>query len=253
MDLDALGKKVGLDAYDVGARLRPAFLTLFPLPLTAMTLWPAVWEGSNPVLTLVSSVGGFAVLVHLARDAGRKVEKRLGNRVGREHSARLLSHADDTLPRQTKERMHAFIEREGRLNVPSATDEQTAPDVAADDLLAGVTWLLEATRPTAKDTLIYQENIAYGFRRNARGLRTPALVIAFAALVVLGLATIAPTVVSVDRSVVIVPLLLTTALSLWWLIVVRDGWVCAASDNYAGRLLSAAERAIRTPDGQPIR
>jgi len=70
--------------------------------------------------------------------------------------------------------------------VPFPDKNQEANNrVAADEIYqSGVRWLLNHTRPedNKKFELIFKENVAYGFRRNALGIKSLGLVISVGSL-----------------------------------------------------------------------
>ena len=84
----------------------------------------------------------------------------------------------------TKQRYHAFLA--GKINVPFPDKNQEANNsMAADEVYqSGVRWLLNHTRPedNKKFELIFKENVAYGFRRNALGVKPLGLVISAGSL-----------------------------------------------------------------------
>ena len=181
-------RAVGLDRYDLMARLRPALFTLLPVFLVIGVRVPEIRTAVSGILSAATACGVTYLLVVLARWQGRALEARLGDRVGRLHSARLLTFADATFSRETKTRYHAFLARNGIL-LSSREEEQADPALAFDRTRSAVDWLLVYTRPKAKQSLLFDENISYGFMRNLRGLKPIAIGVVALMLVANGAVT----------------------------------------------------------------
>lgn len=159
------------DPYERQARLYPALLAGLPLIVAATVLY-----GSNSVLTATSTVvvscGGLYLLANIAREQGRRLEPILYEAWGGKPTTQLLRHRDRNIEGPTKRRYHEFLSRTVSLQFPSETEEVSNP-VAADEIYqSAVRWLLNHTRDKTKHKMIFDENVAYGFRRNAYGLKT---------------------------------------------------------------------------------
>jgi len=103
----------------------------------------------------------------------------LVNRRGGQPSLLFLRHRDKSINAPTKQRYHALLRSRG---LPVSTKEEEAADPTAADGLyqSAIDWLLEQTRDTRKFSLLLNENIDYGFRRNLLGLKPIALVVSVA-------------------------------------------------------------------------
>ena len=116
--------------------------------------------------------------------AGKRLEEIPYREWGGKPTTQLLRHRDNTIEGVTKQRYHAFLA--GKINVPFPDKNQEANNsVAADEVYqSGVRWLLNHTRPedNKKFELIFKENVAYGFRRNALGVKPLGLVISAGSL-----------------------------------------------------------------------
>lgn len=84
----------------------------------------------------------------------------------------------------TQDGYHAFLA--SKINVPFPDqDEEVKNPAAADEVYqSGVRWLLNHTRPedNKKFDLIFKENVAYGFRRNALGVKPLGLAVSVGSL-----------------------------------------------------------------------
>lgn len=161
---------LNLDRYDRNARLQPALLVLLPLLVLAGVWYPAARTGYGWLLSLMVVCGATYLMAQFARSRGRALEAQWGDRIGRRHSVRLLSHADREIPAAQKMRVAEWVRAHGP-GLPSEEDERRDPVEAAERRAVGMAWLLEATRPEAAESLLLNENVSYGFWRNMRGLR----------------------------------------------------------------------------------
>ena len=245
MDWDQVLKANGVDRYDRNARLYPAFLCLLPI-FSVVALWmPQVWTLLGGLVALAVGCGLTFFLAQLVRYLGRQVEKKLGKQVGRAHSAVLLSHSDVRITAGTKARYHQYLAKHG-IKVPDARAEADDPAVAKQSFRSAIDWLLVHTRSQAKTSMLLNENIAYGFRRNLLGVKPVALVLLVLAL----LGNLYLLLVRDDQArgvaAGLVDLLLLLALVVW-LFIVRASFVEDASLAYAQRLFDLCDGAQATP------
>jgi len=119
-------------------------------------------------------------MTNVCRQLGKRLEERLFRDWGGKPTTQLPRHRDRTIEAVTKRRYHLFLAN--KINEPFPSKEQEAADaVAADEIYqSGIRWLLNHTRPddSKKFEMLFKENIAYGFRRNALGVKLVGLIIA---------------------------------------------------------------------------
>ena len=233
-------RAVGLDRYDLSARLRPALFALIPVFLVVGFQVPEARTTAGAVISATTACGVTYFLALLARRLGRALEQRLGERIGRRHSARLLMLDDPTFALETKKRYYAFLTRKG-LTLSTFDEERADPALALDRTRSAVDWLLIYTKPDAKKTLLFDDNIGYGFIRNLRGLKPFAIGIVVAAMLANGALVAAAwhdRAAMIGGSVLEAVLLIDLAL---WVFLVTDAAVGQASLAYAQRLLSQCE------------
>jgi hypothetical protein len=246
LEMEDFIKSMGMDRYDRNARLKPALLVLLPL-LSVVVIWfPQVWTIFGTLVALAASCGLTLLLAQLARQRGRDLEHKLGDKIGRRHSARLLSFTDETLSATTKGRYHAYLAQHGHA-LPSHDGELKDPEGAADQRRSAIDWLLEHTRANAKASMLLDENIAYGFRRNLLGLKP----VAIASLVFANAGNalcliLLPTPSALFWSGVFLQVMLLLALVVW-VRYVSEKFVEDASLSYAQRLLAQCELATGQP------
>jgi hypothetical protein len=166
-----------LDAYSLRARLFPAILATAPA-IAALALLIS-WERialSNIVVTTTLVVLVFA-LADFARRLGLRVEPRLYAEMGGKPSVTMFRRSDAAIETSTKNRYRAFIARMINERPPTVQQESANPQNADTFYEACGTWLRANTRDPKKFSLLFNENVGYGFRRNLFGLRWPALTI----------------------------------------------------------------------------
>ena len=235
---------LGLDKYGFQARLRPALLSLFPVFVTVAVWAPALYEIAGSLVGLAVACGLMVACSHFARMRGRTIQDRLVKEWGGLPTTLWLRQSDAHLEIETKQRYFDFFEKNVPNWIPPTPEEEAAdPDRADSRYASAVRWLLEYTRDTKQYPLVFTENISYGFRRNALGLKSVAIILALASIgysagmlygATLGaiLANQFP-----QLAVGVVSFLLL----LWWTFGVTKSWVRDAADAYAKALLSACD------------
>ena len=243
--LEALLRGIGLDRYDLNARLKPALLALAPVFLMVAVWVPQARSMIGAGVGVATAFGLTILLAQVTRRLGRALERRLGDRAGRMHSARLLTFADGTFAPETKGRYHDFLRASG-IATSTADEERDAPDVAFTRARSAVDWLLVHTQPNAKRSLLFEDNVAYGFMRNVLALKPLAVPIAVGALIADGGLVAAflrdrPAVIKGSATGVALVIVV-----LAWLFLVREIAVREASLAYAQRLFNQCETPERT-------
>ncbi|ACS43220.1 hypothetical protein [Methylorubrum extorquens] len=233
-------RSVGLSRYELNARLKPALLALLPVIIVALFWYPGAWSIVGSVVAAASACGVLYGIAQLARYRGRIAEHKLNRQVGRNHTARLLTHSDETIVAETKVRYHAYLRTHDKvLSTPS--EEQLEPELAFRRARSTVDWLLEHTRMGANASLLLDENVAYGFQRNLYGLKPFGIGLCIVALVA-HVVLLAMTIVDGERfwlGVAVCGLLFV--ILFVWLVFVTKAAVAEASLAYAQRLLANCE------------
>lgn len=235
------GLDFGLDSYDLNARLKPALFAVLPALLVVAVWSPTVWTVSGGLLGLFVTCGSTYLMSRVARYLGRRVEEDMIAADGPLPSVRALRHRDTILDGQTKARYHAYLRLRGIL-LPSAEQELLDPVAADGDYASASKHLLELTRDRKRFPLIFKENVDYGFRRNAVGLRGIALAIIILALAfnTVGFALQLFQGGGANWAAVALELVLIACLCAWTFVVNLD-FVRDAAVAYAIRLLAACE------------
>ncbi|WP_222611400.1 hypothetical protein [Undibacterium sp. CY21W] len=164
-----------LDAYSLRARLFPAIIAAAPA-LAALALLIS-WKSfglSNLVATLGLLVLLFAI-ADLSRSRGKAIEGKLYAEHGGMPSISMFRRNDTTLDAGSKDRYREFLAGKLGVAVPTVHEENT--DHGAADAFYGQcgNWLRQNTRDTKKFSILFSENVTYGFRRNLLGVKMLAL------------------------------------------------------------------------------
>jgi hypothetical protein len=232
-----------LDPYARQARLAPALIVLLPLILLVMVWFPASWTLWGTIISVACSCGLIFLLAQIARDRGKRLEPALFAGWGGKPSVALMRHRDLRLDVHTKDRYRAFLASELKLTFPTAAAEDADPNNADQVYDSATAWLLTRTRDTQKFSLLFRENISYGFRRNLWGLKPIGIVVSLGSTAVSSAAIIFR-----YYSAGITPSLEVASLTIiaWifliiWLFVVTRSWVRVPADAYGLQLLAACD------------
>ncbi|WP_415912781.1 hypothetical protein [Neptuniibacter sp. QD37_11] len=234
------------DRYSLNARVRPALLALLPLTVSIYALFPDLYElfaGAVSVLVIFGFVTGLA---HFARYRGRIIEKKLFDAWGEKPTTRMLRHSDSSIDPVTKARYHNYLaENINGWAAPTNDEEAENPRKADHAYAAAVTWLLEQTRDLNRFSMLFNENISYGFRRNCYGIKWFGVSLSSlpSALISIWYYTqlTSPNELPFEQSVLIVCFGLSLLMGLWWMLLVNKAWVKDASESYALRLLASCD------------
>lgn len=163
------------DAYSIRARLFPAIIAAAPA-LAALTLLIS-WKTFG-LSNVVASLGVLVLLWAIAdfsRARGRAIEGELYAERGGLPSITMFRRNDPTIDGGSKDRYRAFLA--GELGVAAPTPADESADQAAADAFYGQcgNWLRQNTRDSKKFSILFAENITYGFRRNLLGVKGLAL------------------------------------------------------------------------------
>jgi hypothetical protein len=183
MTLDNIVSKV-TDPYERPARLYPALLALLPLLAVIMLLYGPKATALTGAATVAVSCGALYLTTNLCRELGKRLEEKLFQKWGGKPTTQLLRHRDNRIEGVTKRRYHSFLASKINVTFPDKDQEAKDPAAADDIYQSGVRWLLNHTRPedNKKFDLLFKENVAYGFRRNALGVKPFGLVISIGSL-----------------------------------------------------------------------
>jgi hypothetical protein len=242
---------VGFDRYDLRARLTPAFLVLLPPLFAYCSLRPSGWDSLASALALLPALGIWYLMANVTRSRGRRVEPELWIAWGGAPSTQAMRYAGGFTDRHTLARYHRILGKKAGLKMPSEQDEQRDPKAADAVYDSALRWLREQTRDEKSFPMLKDENIQYGFRRNAYGVRwfgVGACLLALAGAIAhylmrtdpsaLTWRTFAATVTIAES----LSVALATLMALVWAAYFTREQVRDAAFAYATALLSACEK-----------
>lgn len=231
-----------VDKYAFNARIVPALIVLLPIGLSLATLFPNKFAGWDIIVWLGTSAGLAIFLEQLARDRGKRKEPELYRLWGGKPSTRMLRHKDSTMSALTVARYHEKLTRIIPIRMPTLEEETKDPS-AADAVYDSCGDFLRArTRDKEKFSLVSEENINYGFRRNLWGMKAVAVTLNILSMFLV-FTQIHPhgTETTSVKPVALVALILDVSFLMIWLFVIKPDWVKTAAEAYAGQLLSAID------------
>ncbi|WP_331452983.1 hypothetical protein [Streptomyces sp. SS162] len=205
-----------------------------------MVLIPSLANWNKLWLLLVAS-GALALIDHIVRDKGRKVQGDLWDSWGGPPTTQALRHAgavNQALLSRRHKQLSLLLEEQ----MPNRRQELRNPQKADEKYEMAVRYLIARTRDTSRFHLVFLENCHYGFRRNMYGMRAVGLVISLS----VGAGTLGTLAASLYDFVVwksgfAVVSVISFLLFVFWWRVVNSAWVRSAANNYAERLLDSLD------------
>lgn len=249
-----IGKFTGgvSDAYDRAARLYPGLIALSPI----VVMIPCVFGQQNVLLssltTLAASCGCAYALTRVVRNAGHRLQPLLFSAWGGAPTTQLLRHANEHFDVHTKDRFHKTIAKGLGKKMPTAASEKADPQAADEMYRAAAVWLIHQTRDARKFPLVLKENAAFGFHRNAFGIRKAGIAVALGCLVF----CIAFAAIENDGALQKAPASLwisavySASLLAAWMLVFTEEAVKRAGFSYAERLCQCLD-SIGAPKTRP--
>jgi hypothetical protein len=163
------------DAYSLRARLFPAIVAAAPaLAALALLISWRSFDLSTIVATLALTVL-LSALADLTRRRGRAIERALFDKQGGKPSIVMFRRGDATIEEGSKERYRRFLGTKLGIAVPTRPQEEDDQKSADSFYEQCGVWLRNNTRDTKKFSLLFNENVTYGFRRNLLGVKWVAL------------------------------------------------------------------------------
>jgi len=228
-----------MDKYSLFARIYP--MVIFFLPIVVIGVSYSVVNDSY--IQSLSSIGITSVLTYflsqVGRDRGKKKETKLWEKWGGMPSVQILRPSNERIDPHTKARYIAKLK-----NVCPAEPTSDQMEYEDSQFHTWTKFLISKTRDTKKFTLLFKENINYGFRRNLWALKPLAIwFIIFCIFSNYVYQSIKEGIIAFSSfpiSFYITQLALLTILFLWSIIITPD-WVKIPAFAYAERLLETIE------------
>jgi hypothetical protein len=240
------------DQYRKKARLLPVRLLVLPVVLGAGVLVITltgnlnVFErlGVGALTGLLSSFGLNSLLEQFGRDQGKKKEPQLWASWGGSPTTQMLRHRDRTMSNRTmRQRYHEKLASLlSNVHIPTSKEEANDPAGADNVYEACTRYLINQTRDTEKFSLIFEENINYGFRRNLWGMRPAGIMLAVIGIIV-ALCTTYLAWIKTDPLWIVGAgaTIVNTCFLVWWILRITPSWVFVPAKAYAERLLEACD------------
>lgn len=231
------------DTYERKARLYPALLLVAPVAVASIAIFSSRISAVQSFTGALLVLGGAFLFAQLARDAGKKGEMILFAKWDGQPSVAIFRHRDARINAVTKLRYHkklASLVKEAK--APSIESESKYPADADSVYSAWSHYLRVHTRDTKKFSLLFHENISYGYRRNIWGLRPVGTALASLSLVacIVRAVSLFQSVGVVDEALLGASLFALILLALWVFRFTAD-WVKIPADAYAARLAESTE------------
>ena len=240
-----------LDPYDRPARLYPGLLVFAPLAVLLVSFYGMAQIIASSIVSILGFCGVAYALGRVARDAGKRIQDKLFAKWGGAPTIQMLRHRDTLIDIHTKERFHEVLSQGIGKTMPS-TETELADPVAADELYRAATvWLISQTRNAKEFPLVFKENVAFGFHRNALGMRSIGVSVSVICLVwlllhikVLEFSTpfFAPEKIGDMSPSDLVSLVISALMLTAWLLLFNESSVKRAGFSYAERLLQSCDR-----------
>lgn len=224
------------DPYERKARLYPALICLFPIMIDVSISYPKVFSTLSGFVALGLAVGLLELLSNLARDRGKSLEAGLYKEWGGMPSVTIFRHSDNRIPSPAKLKYHEVLSEISKINAPSKEYELQQPTQADEIYLSWSDYLRGKTRDQKKYSLLFKENINYGFRRNVLGIKWLCVLSSFIAVAILFF----PVCNGAEITNIIIAATLLCMLYLYvFLFVVKASWVKVVAEAYGKQLIEA--------------
>jgi hypothetical protein len=241
------------DSYNRRARLWPMYFVLLPLGLAVAVWIPFTKEALATLGGLVLTLGLSMFLTQIARDMGKRKEPELWGMWGGRPSTAALSYRACTVTVHTLKRYHDRLRKLlPDLKVPTSKEEEEQDVAAADAAYDSCgEYLRERTRDKKTYALLFEENVAYGYRRNVWGMKPAGIASALIGLSVClwKLGRVWYVTKELHTTALLSATFCATMLT-FWLLRVNPDWVRLAADAYSTRLLASCE-TLEEPNPKP--
>jgi hypothetical protein len=232
------------DAYTIRARVFPAIVAA--IPALAMLVLLFSWTG--PAISSGLATLGLVVILYVfsdfARSQGKKLEPRIYEVQGGKPSVTMMRRNDASLDADLKDRYRAFLAGKLKRVAPTAAEEEQNRAAADAFYEQAGTWLRENTRDTRRFSVLFNENITYGYRRNLLGLKWVALGLNLIVSAVCAYLLWRNSPININDSFtghVFVVLVVAAIHAVYIITVVRQSSVVAAARTYARQLILSTE------------
>lgn len=226
------------DPYERKARIYPALLCLLPIVVAVSIKFPELYTSLSGLVALVVAFGGLHLLAQIARDGGKQLEQGLFDCWGGMPSVSIFRYRNDIIPAPEKMVIHQLLSDKTKVKAPTLKLENDHPEDADEIYRSWSNYLRNHSRDTTKFSLLFKENINYGFRRNILGMKNIYGLFGIIALSVFLIASFPSFEV---KNPDFIMMILISLYTLWFMFFVKNDWVKVPSDEYAKRLVEVAQ------------
>lgn len=224
------------DSYERKARLYPALICLFPIMVGVSISYPKVFSTLSGFVAIAATVGLLQLLSHLARDRGKSIESDLFRKWGGMPSVTIFRHRDNRLPSPAKLKYHEVLSKISKIKSPSKEDELQQPTKADEIYLSWSDYLRGKTRDQKKYSLVFKENINYGFRRNLLGIKWFCILSSIIATALLFIPVYNGGEIT---NIIVSATIFYMVYSFIFLFVIKPSWVKVVAEAYGKQLIEA--------------
>lgn len=231
------------DEYERKARLYPGLLVISPIMATSFAIFSPHISLIRLLVVGAMGGGGPFLLTQLTRDLGKKKEKELYSKWGGMPSMAIFRYRDRRLDPITKERYRKKLSTLVKeVKAPTVEEEKANPSAADEVYLAWSNFLRTNTRDQRKFSLLFKENLNYGYRRNVLGLRSIGIAMCLLSGLICGflIYRIYMSTGKIDKPLAGGGIFSLVFLTLW-VIRFKENWVKVSADAYAERLAECTE------------
>ncbi len=233
---------IQLDTYTIEARLCPVFLVILPVLIT-VNLWaPETSKFQFGFSSIIFSLAISFFGAQFGRNWGKLKEIKLWKSWDGPPTTRFLRHRDKQFNSIRKMQCHRiFQDLISDINIPTMEEEISDPLKADQIYEACISFLKAKTRNTKKFSLLYKENINYGFLRNLWGLKALGIFLSSLSLINCGYFLWIEWSNKKIFSETIILTLIVLCILILWITWVRPNIIKIAAEAYAERLLECCE------------
>ena len=162
-----MGFKNVFDEYERKARIYPAVIFLLPLIIEIYVLIPQLVKVEGIAGGVIMYLSLSLFFASIIRKRGKDKQQKLWENLGAKPTTILLRYSNNAISKETKRRYHKKITQLiSNFSLPTENEEKDNPEKADERYDSAIEYLIEHTRDKIKYSLVYKENIAYGFVRN---------------------------------------------------------------------------------------
>jgi hypothetical protein len=234
---------IGLDEYQVRARLLPSLVAGLPLLVAVLFCFPSLREFAPSAALTVLLVGCATILTEFTRSRGKTLDRQL-----REKGCGplLLTWADGEIgPGLKKEIRAALAKSLPDYPLLNAQEEKHEANTARTLCAEVITALVPSFRDWRQYPLIHAELVSLRFRRNVLGLRPYALASCRVGAVLGLICAIFSPSGTAPPVVALLAACICTGTAILFEEVITFDWVCAAEKEYVKELLLAVASTAR--------